>query len=127
MTFVVKQSNGDTRPFDPEKLYRSLYRAGLSSNATPGEAQMQAQRAVFDTESWLQGQKEATASDIHRKAGENLKTYNRHAATMYESQSQPTRTNPFDRPATKPSESSPNRPSWLDLGKNGNWDNEQKW
>lgn len=121
MTYNVTQQNGQQKPFDPERLYRSIYRASLSAQANPGDAQLNAQRVVFATESWLQTQKSVTPEAIHSKAHEHLQFFHPAGARMYGGQVSHNRENPrFSAPATAPGNVT--RPAWLDLGKNGNWD-----
>ncbi|HSX27892.1 MAG TPA: ATP cone domain-containing protein [Candidatus Saccharimonadales bacterium] len=121
---MVKRANGQSQPFDPEKLYRSVYAACLSVQTPSGEAQLTARRVFHDMQPWLESKEEITTADVRRLAAHHLSTYNPHAAHLFASQPHLLQHDPHFMTDTPQRSTFPNysHPTWLDIGKKGHWD-----
>lgn len=121
MPHVVKFANGHIEPFDSEKLFRSIYKACLSVQTPPGEAELTAKEVFNEVKPWLNTKQEVTSADIRKQTSIHLQTYNPHAAYLYGVQPSHTHENPRFLNEPTP-HSAAFHPSWLDIGKKGNWD-----
>jgi hypothetical protein len=82
MKHIVKRA-GHTEPYDPHKLYASIYSACLSVREPVGTAELIANDVVGSVELWLRPKHEVTANDIRRQAGKHLSVINPEAAYQY--------------------------------------------
>ena len=82
MKHIVKR-HGHTEPYDPKKLYASIYASCLSVSATHGEAELVADRVLKDIASWLEPKTEVTSHDIRIQAAKHLEVYNPDASYIY--------------------------------------------
>ena len=123
MTHVVKNVNGQTHPFDASRLYRSIFNAGLSAQQAPNQAELTAQQVVSDTEMWLQGKPQIFENDLQQHVSKQLKAY--HPKTAYHYTQRAITSHQSQQFGQSPSSAGPNnyiKPSWLNLGKGGDWD-----
>lgn len=82
MKHIVKRGK-HTEPYDPKKLYASIYAACLSVREHPGSAEVIAAQVVKDFDAWLEKKHEVTSNDIRKQAHDRLQTINPDAAHMY--------------------------------------------
>lgn len=82
MKHIVKRRQ-HTEPYDPKKLYASVYAACLSVREHPGSAELIAAHVAKDVGDWLEKKHEVTSNDIRRQAHESLQVINPDAAHIY--------------------------------------------
>ncbi len=79
---IVKRG-GHSEPYDPRKLYASIYAAVLADRQPSGTAEVIAEKVVHDIETWLGRKSEVSSNDIRRTAAKYLYGYNPDAAYAY--------------------------------------------
>lgn len=80
---VIKRGR-HTEPYQRDKLQGSVHKICLSVHDFVGAAELTAEQVCNHVEAWLGNKTEITSSDIRQAAGQALKQYSPHAATLYQ-------------------------------------------
>ncbi len=83
MKHTVKRK-GHKEPFDPRKIYASVYSSCVALRMTEDEAELIAQKVESDIKETVKDAEEVTAHTIHKLVVESLKKYHPDAAYLYE-------------------------------------------
>ncbi len=83
MSQVVKRK-GHKEPFEPRKIYASVYAACTSLRMTDEEAELIAQKVVSNVKDTLKDTHEIDAHTIHKKVVDSLRIYHPEAAYLYD-------------------------------------------
>ena len=78
---IVKRK-GHIEPYDPRKVYASVFAACLSVREPAGSAELVANQVVKDVDNWIAKKHEVTANDIRRQSAKHLTVYNPDAGYM---------------------------------------------
>lgn len=83
MKLIVKR-HGHNEPYDPRKLYASIYYACMAVRCEPRLAELIAGRVVDEVNVWLKPKHEVTSRDILRVTARSLHALNPDASYLYE-------------------------------------------
>ncbi len=86
-TYIIKRGGKrQAELFQEDKLRRSVTATCIGAGATPGQAEVIADRVVVDVVEWLKNRPEVTSKDIRRVASKSLDHYHGDAGYLYNQQ-----------------------------------------